>query len=104
ANVRIELELMRAAAGAVLEVKAINALRRELRAVNEALWEIEDEIRAKEASKSFDERFIELARGVYFRNDERGLLKRRINEATNSKIIEEKQYTDYGLLARRLDP
>jgi uncharacterized protein DUF6165 len=96
ANVRIELELMRAAADAVLKTKTVNELRNELRAVNEALWEIEDEIRAKEASKSFDERFIELARAVYFRNDERGALKRRINEATNSRIIEEKQYTNYG--------
>jgi len=95
ANVRRERALLRTAAGELITKPRIKALMEELRAVNEALWQIEDEIRAKEAAKMFDQRFIELARSVYIRNDERGALKREINAATNSAIVEEKQYTGY---------
>ncbi len=66
-----------------------------LKAVNEALWDIEDEIRVKEAKGQFDDRFIELARAVYVNNDQRAALKREINLALGSKIIEEKSYPDY---------
>jgi hypothetical protein len=66
-----------------------------LKAVNEALWDIEDEIRIKEAKGQFDDRFIELARAVYVNNDRRAALKREINLALGSKIIEEKSYPDY---------
>lgn len=71
------------------------SLIEKLRAVNEKLWAIEDALRAKEALQEFDSEFIELARSVYFTNDERGRLKLQINELTGSKLVEEKQYADY---------
>ncbi len=63
--------------------------------VNTNLWEIEDKIRVKELKKEFDEEFIELARSVYFQNDKRFELKKKINAATNSSLFEEKEYVDY---------
>ena len=71
------------------------SLKKQIKSVNESLWEIEDDIRAKEVAKSFDKEFIELARSVYMNNDKRGDLKRRINVLLNSKFGEEKQYTPY---------
>ena len=71
------------------------ALRGELAAVNRRLWDIEDAIRRKEASQTFDADFIELARAVYRTNDERSRIKRAINELLGSDIIEEKQYVGY---------
>ena len=67
----------------------------QLYSVNLQLWETEDRIRAKEAEKTFDDDFISLARGVYFRNDERAAVKRQINLKFGSDLIEEKQYTRY---------
>jgi predicted nucleic acid-binding Zn-ribbon protein len=67
-----------------------------LKAVNETLWEIEDDIRECERRKSFDARFIELARAVYQTNDERAALKREINVRLGSQLIEEKSYTPYA--------
>lgn len=69
---------------------------RTLRAVNEQLWDIEDRIRLKEAAKTFDQEFIDLARAVYILNDRRAASKRRLNEALGSELIEEKSYSDYG--------
>ncbi len=66
-----------------------------LRKVNEALWEIEDDIREKESRKEFDERFIELARAVYITNDKRCDIKRDINIKLGSDFVEEKSYEDY---------
>ena len=68
----------------------------ELQAVNEELWEIEDEIRACEAQGDFGPRFVELARSVYRSNDRRSAIKRRINEASGSAIVEEKLYRPRG--------
>ena len=70
-------------------------LRAELKAVNERLWVIEDEIRFKERDQQFDAEFIRLARSVYFENDERARLKREINVALGSAYVEEKSYQDY---------
>lgn len=67
----------------------------ELRGVNEKLWVIEDDIRDQEASKTFGERFIELARAVYFTNDRRSEIKRAINIKLGSDFIEEKSYENY---------
>lgn len=67
-----------------------------LRRVNEALWDIEDDIRDLEARRQFDGRFIELSRSVYQTNDERSRIKKEINLLTNSAIVEEKQYAKYG--------
>jgi hypothetical protein len=74
----------------------IGAQRARLKAVNQRLWDIEDEIRAKEARGEFDEAFIQLARLVYFNNDERAALKREINLLTGSEVMEEKSYPDYA--------
>jgi predicted nucleic acid-binding Zn-ribbon protein len=68
---------------------------RDLRTVNESLWEIEDRIREKEARGEFDADFIELARAVYRNNDRRAALKRAINHKLGSGLVEEKSYTGY---------
>jgi uncharacterized protein YukE len=66
-----------------------------LKKVNEALWDIEDQIRDKENEQAFDEEFIALARSVYITNDKRAEIKRVINNKTGSDLIEEKSYSDY---------
>ena len=67
----------------------------ELKEINEKLWVIEDDIRDKEAAKSFDQEFIELARSVYITNDRRSDVKRDINIKLGSSFIEEKSYEQY---------
>jgi prefoldin subunit 5 len=67
----------------------------ELRKINEALWEIEDDIREKESHKAFDEAFIQLARAVYITNDKRSEIKRDINVKLGSDFVEEKSYEEY---------
>jgi len=73
----------------------IGRLTRELKKVNETLWEIEDDIRDCERGRDFGPRFIELARAVYQTNDLRSQLKRKINEAAGSHLVEEKSYAPY---------
>ncbi|KZC44067.1 UNVERIFIED_ORG: hypothetical protein RHOFW104R5_05100, partial [Rhodanobacter sp. FW104-R5] len=73
----------------------ISGERARLLAVNELLWDIEDRIRLKERAQAFDAEFIELARAVYFRNDERAAFKREINLKLGSQLVEEKSYQDY---------
>ena len=95
-NVRLELRALEetwgASAYARIDIEAdIDALS----LVNERLWVIEDDIRDKERAQAFDADFIRLARAVYFENDERAAIKRRINTALGSKIIEEKSYREY---------
>jgi hypothetical protein len=96
ANVRTELDLLNAT-WAVDPVAAtdIDAERAKLKAVNEALWDIEDRIRVKEKAKAFDAEFIELARSVYVRNDDRAAFKREINDKLGSTLVEEKSYENY---------
>ncbi len=96
ANVRNELELLNATwqnDGA--SQTDIGSERAQLLAVNELLWDIEDKIRLKERAQEFDREFIELARAVYFRNDERAAFKRQINLKLGSQLVEEKSYQDY---------
>jgi uncharacterized protein YukE len=96
ANIRHELGLYRdTVEGQLGTTDALTALTQELKAVNEALWDIEDEIRACEAHQDFGSRFIELARSVYRTNDRRATIKRQINILCGSSIIEEKSYTQY---------
>lgn len=83
------------AGSAIARGPRVVALKSALRAVNEALWSIEDEIRQKEARQEFDAEFIRLARAIYQNNDERGRLKREINALLQSDLGEEKQYTKY---------
>ena len=97
ANVRLELELLERTwrqAGAAAP-PAVAAEESALQAVNERLWTIEDEIREREAAGTFDAEFIRLARNVYLCNDERAAIKKRINLALGSRIVEEKSYSDY---------
>ncbi|HXQ31624.1 MAG TPA: DUF6165 family protein [Steroidobacteraceae bacterium] len=96
ANVRRELELLertwRESAYGRRDVARDEVA---LQAVNERLWDIEDRIRDKERAGTFDAGFIELARSVYIENDERAAIKRRINVALGSAIVEEKSYATY---------
>jgi hypothetical protein len=97
ANVRLELELLLTTwrdSGCAAESPA--AEERALQRVNERLWDIEDRIREKESQRAFDAEFIELARAVYLANDERAALKRRINLALGSRLVEEKSYAPYS--------
>lgn len=67
----------------------------ELKKINQQLWDIEDKIRAKERTKSFDDEFIQPARKVYITNDERSLVKKKINDMFGSELVEEKSYVEY---------
>jgi hypothetical protein len=96
ANVRRELTLLEQTWQRSLpDDHAIAADAAELQQVNGELWEIEDRIRELEAQQRFDAGFIELARSVYLRNDQRAAIKHRINRKLNSAIIEEKSYQPY---------
>lgn len=97
ANVRTELDLLNATwREAVAADETVQRLHQELKAINEALWEIEDDIRDKERAREFDERFIELARAVYVTNDKRAAAKKALNVHLGSTIVEEKSYQDYS--------
>ena len=63
--------------------------------INTKIWKIEDNIRECERQNKFDKEFIELARGVYFTNDERSKVKLEINKKFGSQIIEVKSYKKY---------
>tara|TARA_R110000803_G_scaffold207692_1_gene275784 strand:+ start:207 stop:590 length:384 start_codon:yes stop_codon:yes gene_type:complete len=67
----------------------------ELSKINKILWDIEDNIRKKEAAGEFDSEFVELARSVYITNDQRAKVKKSINLFTNSELLEEKSYSQY---------
>ncbi len=96
ANVRAELALLRETwSASVGESEAIESLHAQLREVNGALWDIEDAIRDKERSKSFDHEFVELARSVYVTNDRRSHIKKELNRHLGSQIVEEKSYQAY---------
>jgi hypothetical protein len=97
ANVALELSLLnKTVTEHSLLTPSIEALKAELLEVNKKLWDIEDNIRAQEAKKTFDTEFIKLARSVYFTNDERCQIKRNINIQAGSQLIEEKQYRTYA--------
>ena len=63
--------------------------------INSKLWVIEDDIRDCERDKNFDQKFIDLARSVYFTNDRRSEIKLEINKKFGSKIVEVKSYEKY---------
>jgi hypothetical protein len=73
----------------------VSVLVTQLKHVNERLWVIEDDIRIFEKAQRFDKEFIELARSVYFENDDRARIKKAINLALGSAYVEEKSYQDY---------
>jgi hypothetical protein len=91
ANILAELDMLRAIAGRC-GFDGGSVLERELLEINVALWEAEEGTRACEAAGDFGERFIAHARSIYRNNDRRAALKRRINMATGSVIVEEKSY------------
>ena len=95
ANVEREYEALSAARDRLPLNGAITPLVTELKKVNEALWEIEDDIRECEAKSDFGPRFIELARSVYKQNDRRAALKAEVNRLCNSALREEKSHKHY---------
>ncbi|MDO5610513.1 MAG: DUF6165 family protein [Pseudomonadota bacterium] len=96
ANVRNELNALNTTwAAHPASAQDISGLRAALKAVNERLWVIEDDIRLQEKAQAFDDAFIKLARSVYFENDERAKIKKDINLALGSAYVEEKSYEDY---------
>lgn len=96
ANVLREYETLRSVGAAALRETEVAALVADLRRVNAELWEIEDDIRAEEARARFGSAFVALARAVYHKNDERAAIKRRINQALESELVEEKSYWTAG--------
>ncbi|MDQ1362227.1 MAG: hypothetical protein QG652_87 [Pseudomonadota bacterium] len=96
ANVQKELRLLDEVwLKAVAIDSTVTQLTNELTGINEALWDIEDDIREEERNKRFGERFIELARSVYITNDKRAEIKKKINLHLGSVIVEEKSYQNY---------
>jgi hypothetical protein len=97
ANVRHELQLLEQTWGAALPAGLdLRSEEQALEAVNAKLWDVEDLLRDQEAEKRFDAKFIELARAVYFTNDERAAIKKRINVKLGSALVEEKSYRPYS--------
>jgi hypothetical protein len=95
-NVEKELSLLREAwAASPLSQSDVASQLDALKKVNEALWDIEDQIRLKEAEQQFDDEFIRLARSVYQANDRRADIKRELNRLLGSDLVEEKSYPDY---------
>ena len=95
-NVRLEMRALEETWGSSAFAKIdIEADIVALGLVNERLWVIEDDIRDKERAQAFDAEFVRLARAVYFENDERAAIKRRINVTLGSRIVEEKSYREY---------
>lgn len=92
-NLKREYEVLNQAVGTIMEKS--HPLYRRLYEINCSLWEIEDHIRDLERAKDFGDDFIQTARSVYFRNDERSEVKRKINEITGSQLFEEKSYEEY---------
>ena len=93
ANVRRELDVLSAAlAGFASLPAAFSTLKSELRRINEALWDLEDDIRKYEREENFGAAFIEVARSIYKTNDRRAAVKRALNELVGSSLLEEKSY------------
>lgn len=102
-NIQKEYDYLNAVVGIIYaEFKDDDALTKELQFlhddllnVNKTLWNIEDYIRAFEKTEVFNDDFIELARSVYFTNDDRSDVKKKINILTGSQFVEEKSYEEY---------
>ena len=78
-----------------VQQEEINKYLNDLVLINSRLWKIEDDIRECERNKKFDQKFIDLARKVYFTNDERAKVKNDINKGFGSELVEVKSYEDY---------
>ena len=95
ANVENEYRELTSDCTNLLRDSAISTLYAELKSINQKLWVIEDDIRDCERSKDFGPQFVSLAREVYFTNDDRARIKKEINLASGSSLVEEKSYKDY---------
>ena len=94
-KVKTEIEYLQPNIQEVKDNYDIDELFEQLVLINSKLWDIEDNIRIKEKNKVFDDGFIQLARSVYFTNDERAHIKNLINEKIKSAIFEVKSYEKY---------
>ena len=92
-NLQTEYEVLNKAVAKIIDKK--HAYYQELLQINQELWDIEDRIRDLERAQNFGDSFIQTARAVYFTNDKRSEVKRRINELTGSNLVEEKSYKKY---------
>ena len=92
-NLHKEFEVLDNAVAGIIEKK--HPLYLELLDINNQLWDIEDHIRDLERAKDFSDDFIQTARSVYYINDKRSEVKRKINELTESNLTEEKSYEEY---------
>ena len=96
ANVKIELAALTDVwNNSISEDDTVKQLHTELKSINEALWDIEDDIRDEERAKNFGKKFIDLARSVYVTNDQRADAKKKLNTHLGSTLVEEKSYQDY---------
>jgi len=96
AHVLVELRTLEAARDRAVEASAALAeLTAQLKAVNKRLWHIQEGLRDCARRQDFGDRFVEVARAEYTANDERALIKRRINELLGSRLVEEKSYEAY---------
>lgn len=97
-NVTHELNILNDKVGSLLDTDGqakLAPLKQALKDINQALWIIEDDIRDCELAKDFSDKFIQLARAVYVTNDQRAAVKKEINLAFGSELIEEKSYKKY---------
>jgi predicted nuclease with TOPRIM domain len=97
-NVSQELSILNEKINQLLDSNAqkkLSPLKESLKNINQELWVIEDDIRDCERAKNFSDKFIQLARAVYVTNDKRAAVKKDINLAFGSELIEEKSYKNY---------
>lgn len=96
-NINLEYDLlMKIYDDQVSNTEGVLELKNKLKKINLKLWKIEDDIRDCERDKSFSDVFINLARSVYFTNDDRSKIKLEINLLLNSDLVEEKSYKEYS--------
>ena len=94
-HVKKELDYLQKTLMSYVQQKEINDFLENLININSKLWNIEDDIRECERNKLFDQKFIDLARSVYFTNDERAKVKNDINKKFGSELVEVKSYEEY---------
>ena len=94
-HVKKELEFLQKTLKKYISEDKINEFLIKLVNINSKLWDIEDDIRECERKRLFDQTFIDLARSVYFTNDERAKVKNNINKAFGSELVEVKSYEEY---------
>ena len=94
-HVKKELDFLQNTLMNYVQQEEINTYLENLININSKLWNIEDDIRECERKKLFDQSFIDLARSVYFTNDERAKVKNDINKTFGSELVEVKSYEEY---------